>query len=209
MELRVKYDDNQLHMTTAEKVQFMLRFIAKVFLYSALTLFVLIALMFLLYYGDRLYNKKTGTNKHPLFAAYIIVTNSMVPTINVNDAIVIKRSLKLNINDIITFSSTDPAHLGMTVTHRIVGKQESDNGAYIFRTKGDNNNVEDPTWVKEDNVYGKVFLMIPKLGFVRNFLVTPLGFGLVIILPFSLIIIYDISKFSKILKKKKEEEEII
>ena len=51
--------------------------------------------------------------------------------------------------------------------------------------------------------------MIPKLGFVRNFLVTPLGFGLVIVLPFSLIIIYDISKFSKILKKKKEEEKII
>lgn len=210
MVIKAKYDNNYLQMSTFDKIQFIIHFIAKVFLYSAFTVFVLVSVTILVYYGDKFYNEKTGSDKSPLFSAYVILTNSMVPTINVDDAIVVKRtaSRSLNIGDIITFSSSDPMHLGLTVTHRIVGKQISQNGAYIFRTKGDNNNSEDPTWVIEDNIYGKVLLKIPQLGVVRNFLLTPFGFSVAIILPAVLIIIYDIFKFSKLLKKKKEDEEL-
>ena len=49
----------------------------------------------------------------------------------------------LDIGDIITFSSRDQSYLGLTVTHRIVGKQLLSNGEFVFRTKGDNNVFED------------------------------------------------------------------
>ena len=74
-----------------EIVQFFFHFITKVVLYVILILLVLIFLLFFFYFIDLLYNISSGENKPPLFDAYIIVSPSMVPTINVEDAIIIQR----------------------------------------------------------------------------------------------------------------------
>ena len=69
-----------------------------------------------------------------------------MPTINVNDGVVVQRVLEensLKVGDVITFSSRDINYEGLTVTHRIVGKQIVQSGEFVYRTKGDNNNVED------------------------------------------------------------------
>ena len=201
---------NQDDMSFCGKVKYISNFIAQVFLYAVFVFFAVFGLGLAIYFGDLLYNISHGNTKNPLFDAYVIVSPSMVPTIKIDDAIVVKREEgeKLDVGDIITFSSIDPAYPGLTDTHRIVGKEKSTTGKYLFRTKGDNNNVMDPSIVEEDNIYGKVILKIPKLGVIRKFLMTSYGFMFGIVLPAVAIIVFDILKLFKKNKKTVVEEEL-
>lgn len=202
----IKYKDS-IKMTPFEKIRYIFRFITRAFLLAVFILFLLLIIFFIFYFGDLLYNIKTGNTKVPLFGAYVIVSPSMVPTIKVNDAIIIRRAKEdeLEIGDIITFSSSDPSYKGLTITHRIVGKQTVQNGGYVYRTKGDNNNVEDSSLVKYDDIYGKVILKIPKLGYIQKFLLTPFGFIISILIPILLVIIFDIVRIYRMIKRKREE----
>ena len=203
----IKYK-HSIKMTPLEKVKYVFNFIVRSFLIAVFILFLSLIIFFICYFCDLLYNVKTGNNKAPLFGAYVIVSPSMVPTIKVNDAIVVIRidEDELEIGDIITFSSNDSSYKGLTVTHRIVGKQSVQNGEYVYRTKGDNNNVEDLSLVRYSDVYGKVILKIPKLGYIQKFLLTPFGFIISILVPILLVIIFDIIRVYKMVKRKKEEE---
>ena len=81
----------QNNYTSKETKIFILHFIAKAFLMSLFFLIILLLVFSLVIVGDVLYNVKKGNNVVPLFAGYIIVTPSMVPTIKINDAVVVKR----------------------------------------------------------------------------------------------------------------------
>jgi len=128
----------------------------------------------------------------------------MVPTINVGDGIVIKRSSndELKIGDIITFSSKDIRYSGLTVTHRIVKKQKTKTGDFVYRTKGDHNNMEDPSSVSFDNIYGKVIFKIPKIGYVQQFLSKPVNFILVFVGIISVVLVYDGIRIAIMMGKK-------
>ena len=210
MRISAKYVSCHQDMTTFGKIKYICHFIARSFLYAVFTFFIIVAIFMTAYFGDLFYNLSQGNNKFPLFNAYVIVSASMVPTIMVNDAIVIKREegVELNIGDIITFSSEDPSYPSLTVTHRIVGKQKAQNGNYIFRTKGDNNNIADPSLVNEANIYGKVILKIPKLGYIRQFLLTSYGFMFGIVIPSAAIVIFDILKIFRRKKQTNFDEEL-
>ena len=71
----------------------------------ALIAFCLIVITYLcIYLGDQYFGSKNGDSKLPIYSAYVIVSPSMVPTINVNDGVVVQRvdkQGKLNIGDII------------------------------------------------------------------------------------------------------------
>ncbi len=198
-----KYGNFKSNDSFLSKLKYLLCFVAKSLMYVIGVLFVLAALLVLIYFVDTIHNKKSNNGKSPLFAAFIIVSPSMVPNINVNDAVVIFRSnpKNLKIGDIITFSSSDPNYSGLTVTHRIIGKEHTDSGRYVFRTKGDNNNAEDPALVDESKVFGKVFFRIPKLGYIRHLLTTSYGFLILIALPAVAIIVYDVLKLIKKIKE--------
>lgn len=178
-------------------------FIAKVFLYSVLIILILVAVLFLFYFIDMMRNIKSGNPKSPLFSAYIIISPSMVPTIKVEDAIIIMRKEpeELKKGDIITFLSSDPRYSGLTITHRIVGVEKSDNGDIFYRTKGDNNNSEDSALVSSDNVYGKVILKIPKIGYIQYVLTQSYGWVIVVVIPCLGIVIFDILKLVRSVKK--------
>ena len=171
-------------------------FVAKVLLYSILIILILVAIGFAAFAVDLVHNIKSGETKQPLLGAYIIVTPSMVPTINVEDAIVVMRKEpeELKVKDIITFTSSDPRYSGLTITHRIVGIEKMDNGELYFRTKGDNNNVEDSSLVPASNVYGKVILKIPLVGYIQYILMQEYGWILLVVIPCLGIVIYDIYK---------------
>jgi len=200
---------NSYMLTSTDKIKFIFHFVTKVFLYSIFTALIGVFLVLTVYFGDLIYNIKRGNTNYPLFNAFVIVSKSMVPTIKVNDAIVIKRkqSEQLNVGDIITFSSSDPAYLGLTVTHRIVGKQLSQSGDYIFRTKGDNNTYEDQALVKENNIYGKVILKIPKLGTIKNF-VTASKWSIIMVVCAMFVIIIDVFKISHPHRNKRKCEDL-
>lgn len=203
MNIKLKYRDIKSNSDFFSKLKYLLCFIAKSLMYVIGVLFFLVVIMILIYFVDVVHNKKSNNGRPPLFASFIIVSPSMVPNINVNDAVVIFRSnpKNLKIGDIITFSSSDPNYSGLTVTHRIIGKELTDSGKYVFRTKGDNNNTEDPALVDESKIYGKVFFRIPKLGYVRHLITTSTGFLILIALPVLAIIVYDIIKLIKKIKQ--------
>ena len=191
-----------------EIVQFFFHFITKVVLYVILILLVLIFCLFFFYFVDLLYNISSGENKPPLFDAYIIVSPSMVPTINVEDAIIIKRIKpeKIKQGDIIRFMATDSYYSGKVITHRVVGVEKSMNGSLLFRTKGDHNNVADPSLVNEEDIYGKVIFRIPKLGYIRKFLSTYFGWILCIVIPFLYLILSEVIHVRKMISHSKDQK---
>ena len=192
-------------VSVKEIVQFFLHFITKVFLYVVFLLLIIIFLLFIFYFVDLLYNVRSGEDKPPLFDAYVIVSPSMVPTIKVQDAIIIGRvdPSDLEQGDIISYLATDSYYNGKVITHRIIGIEEASDGTLLFRTKGDNNNVADGTLVDEDNVYGKVLFRIPMLGYIRQFLSTYFGWILCIALPLLYLIMTEVIRVRKLLNQKK------
>ena len=178
-------------------------FVAKVFLYSILIILILVAVGFSAYIVYLVKNIKSGETKPPLLGAYVIISPSMVPTIKVEDAIIILREEpeQLKVGDIITFNSSDPRYSGLTITHRIVGIEKSKDENLLFRTKGDNNNSEDTALVSADNIYGRVILKIPKIGYIQYVLTQSYGWLLLVVIPCLGIVIYDIIKLVKSVRK--------
>lgn len=98
------------------------------------------------------------------YNAYIVVTGSMEPKININDLVVVRETDNLQKGDIIAFKN------GASVTvHRIVNIK-NDRGEILYQTKGDNNNVEDSNWVKKSEIKGRVVGCSPGIGHVAMFL---------------------------------------
>lgn len=194
-------ENDKIQYTKKDTVSFFAHFIIRSLLYALITVVACGLTLFLIIVGDTVYNFSKGNNMVPLFGGYVIISPSMVPTIKVKDAVIVKRTSQdnLNIGDIITFKSTDPRYTGLIITHRIVGTQSISSGDLVYRTKGDNNRIEDSAVVQNDNIFGKVILKIPKLGYIRDFLNKPFGFILFIFLPILLIVIIN-------LKSMKEKE---
>ena len=174
----------------------------------ALIVFCLIVFTYLIiYFGDQYFGSKSGDSKLPIYSAYVIVSPSMVPTINVNDGVVVQRVDKqgnLNIGDIITFSSKDIRYSGLTITHRIVGKQTIQNGNLVYRTKGDNNKSEDSSLVSFGDIYGKVLFKVPSVGVLYNFITNPFGFTISIIIPIIVILVINIVKVKQLVDEERK-----
>lgn len=131
-------------------------------------------------------------------AARFITKKSIVPIFGITNAIVdtgsmegdkpdsipakslifLVKSREYEVNDIIMFQGKG----SIPVTHRIIGVDEDG-----FITKGDANNTEDEDRVKEEQIIGKVFLKIPKVGYVIGWMKTPLGSMLLVMVCFLLI----------------------
>ena len=184
-------------------IKYLSHFVAKAFLIAIICLMILIALLFTIYFGDMFINLSNGKTNKPLFNGYIIVSQSMVPTINVNDGIVVKRvdNDKYKIGDIISFVTTDNRYSGSVITHRIVNKEQATDYTSIYTTKGDNNNRVDANSVYTSMINGKVLFRVPKIGYIYNFFNNPINFiccmvGAVIILIFG-----NINRTLKLLRK--------
>ena len=93
-------------------------------------------------------------NETPDFLGYksfVIVSESMEPTIMTGDAIFTKKIKQedLKVNDIISFRQRNEI-----ITHKIVDIIEED-GIIKYKTKGDNNKNEDKETVTYDKIEGK------------------------------------------------------
>lgn len=183
------------------KLKYMSFFITRAILIAVICFFSLLFILLFIYFGDLLLNVKSGNYKNPIFNGYVIVSQSMVPTININDAIVIKRNKNYNIGDIISFFSTEYEREGMVVTHRIVDKDSDYNKQLLYTTKGDNNTIPDSQGVYSDSIYGKVMFIIPKLGYLQNFLSKPLNLICCIIFPAIMILVCDFVKIGLLFNK--------
>lgn len=179
------------------------------FLGNLLFIFLVGVILVTLVYS--VYTKKNGVKgTAPLVSAYVIISPSMVPSINVFDAVIAYKpnSNNLKKGDIITFRSTDARYTGLTVTHRILQVIDDEVGIKKFRTKGDNNTTADDSLVNSENIYGKVIFVIPWLGYLQFFLTKSYGWILLVVLPCIGLIVYDIWKLTKTLRTSKVTKDI-
>ena len=183
-------------MGQLQDIKYISYFVVRSFLIAILCTMTLSGFAFILYFGDMLISAKEGNFKNPLFGAYVIVSPSMVPTIKINDAIVIKGvdNDKYEVGDIITFSSSIKNYEGEAVTHRIVGKEKKTADESVYTTKGDNNLVVDPANVKTNAIYGKVLFKVPAIGYAQSYLSKPINFFLCLLIPAIIFIVYDLSR---------------
>lgn len=125
------------------------------------------------------------------YRAYIVQSGSMEPALPVGAIVFTQSAPSYEVGDIITFSPNGGETL---VTHRISSTEG--NG---FRTKGDANEDPDNLIVARDQIVGKSIFSIPKLGYFADFVRTPKGFVLLIVIPASIIIYEELkSVFNEI-----------
>lgn len=101
-------------------------------------------------------------NKTPSFLGvktYVIISGSMEPNIEIGDIVVVKAEENLDIGDVISYRKCQSV-----ITHRITQINKNENGEIEYKTRGDNNNVEDEESIKPSNIEGKVIKIVPKLG---------------------------------------------
>lgn len=104
---------------------------------------------------------------------YTVLSGSMEPHYPVGSLIYVKEvdPNTLEVNDPITYVIEG----GTVVTHRIIEIIPGEDGALLFKTKGDANQVEDGTPVHSKNVVGKPVFNVPLLGYVAYFVQNPPG----------------------------------
>lgn len=182
-----------------------IRFVINVISYAIFIFLMLIGVTLLIYVGDIKLREAKGDFTPPKYNAYVVLTGSMLPTIQVKDIVVTKKveEDKLKVGDIVTFLTPDQRFNGISITHRIIERyyNETDN-KYYYKTQGDNNNIADDVLISNDNIYGKVILKIPKLGYIQDLLASKSGLIIVIIIPCLAILSYDIVKVLKNVGKK-------
>ena len=180
-------------------IAYLSHFVVKAFLVSIIGLMALLALVFVIYFIDLVFNEESS-NK-PLFNGYIIVSQSMVHTINVNDGIVVKRmdNDKYKVGDIVSYVTNDSRFKGFVVTHRIVSKENDTINSSAYTTKGDNNRSVDANSVYTSMINGKVLFTIPKIGYFYKFLSNPINFILCMLGAVIVLILGNVGRTMKIL----------
>lgn len=120
-----------------------------------------------------------------------VLSGSMSPAITVGSAVVTQPVdvRTIDVGDVITYRS--PRN-GEVTTHRVVEIKSEIPRTFI--TKGDANEDVDPYTVPATNVEGKIVFDVPLLGYVADFIKTPMGFILVLGVPGGLIILLELRK---------------
>lgn len=85
------------------------------------------------------------------YKIFTVQSGSMEPAIHTGSLIFVKPLADYSVGDIVTKKTDDPK---MTVTHRIVSKEEVD-GQVAFETKGDANDSSDGEKFGKDMIIGK------------------------------------------------------
>lgn len=152
-------------------------------------------------------NKKEGNGLFG-YKFFIVLSDSMKPDFQSGDIIISKADIDTGLgkNDIITFSSIDPASYGEIITHRIVGNTEHEFKP-AFITQGSNVDEPDQYPVPEDKVIGRYLFAIPKAGYLFQFLKSPMGYILLIFTPFFFLIVIEGYKFFRLLSLYKNEQQ--
>ncbi len=143
------------------------------------------------------------------YKAYIVRSDSMSATdFNAGDLVLVKEvdPTTLQEGDIISFISQNPESFGQTVTHKIKTLVKMENGDRGFITYGTTTGVEDEAMVTFPYVQGKYQLSLPKVGYFFDYLKSPVGYVLFILMPCLLLIGYQGLNCLKLFRRYKQEQ---
>lgn len=186
-----------------------------------LTIIVMIILCGILFAsGVILVNSYIKPNEVPSFFGwkpFIVLSGSMETQIMTGDIAVVKEidTNNLKENDIIAFKDNED----IVITHRIVEIIREDDGKVKYKTKGDNNNIEDDGYVYPEQVEGIYKFRVGKLGNLALFIQTPVGMVVCISIPLIMLLLiqwvnsaqekkYKSSREQEIEDLKKQNEEL-
>lgn len=143
------------------------------------------------------------------YRAYIVLSDSMSRTdFNAGDLVLVKQvdPTTLEAGDIIAYRSQNTENYGQTVTHKIREKTTDGNGNPGFVTYGTTTDTNDETIVTYPFVLGRYAFHLPKVGTFFQFLKTPQGYIVCILLPFLMLIGYQGVNVVKVFKLYKQEQ---
>lgn len=118
---------------------------------------------------------------------YVVSSGSMIPTLNVNDVLVVKGGTSsfgnLKVGDIIVFNK--PAGDDRVIVHRVAGIYNTTLGESIIRTKGDANpgsipGVDFP--IRVHDYIGKVAYVIPGVGLITKVISPPVNYIIIAVI---------------------------
>jgi signal peptidase len=134
-----------------------------------------------------------------------VLTGSMSPTYKIGGMVVIHPvdPLAVDTGDVITYQH--PVQPDLLITHRVVAVLE-ENNSLSFQTKGDGVEAEDSYTVPSQTVTGRVCLYVPLFGHFAEFVKTPLGFTICLIVPCALLAIGEYRKITALISAKKRGE---
>lgn len=157
-----------------------------------------------------------GKGYHPSLFGYQVlrvVTASMVPTLEENTLILIKKvpQEEIQVGDIVTFVSDDPALLGFYNTHRVYQIEEYPEaiGGIRYITKGDNNDYPDAYPVYYEDIAGDLVCVLPlgnKIGGWIAGMADNKRYFFIVMLPLLICLISYIWQIFHILFIEKNEE---
>lgn len=144
------------------------------------------------------------------FRTYIIVSDSMDPTIERGDIIIIRNTdlSTLEANDIISFYvDADLNGKEEVVTHYLYSIEINDEGDREYKTIRENSETPD-SWVLDDSeIIGKYISKIPKIG--KIFLFVQSSIGRFVVINNALIIIMIIYLLKKRPEYNKEKKQVL
>lgn len=167
-------------------------------------------------------DKKANYGVNVIFnhAMLVVLTDSMDPDYPVGSAIFIEKTdpKDIKIGDDLSFYYDS---IGMVITHRVseIKTPSESNSHYTFTLHGINthstqcgseDNPEDCTYqtqtVTEDKVIGKVIGSSVALGKIYNFMVTPAGLLILLLIPGSYLIFVSLKTIVKTLKEDENKD---
>lgn len=137
------------------------------------------------------------------FRALVVKSGSMEPAIKTGSLVLAKEMTSYQSGEIITFKN--PAAPKELVTHRLF-KIRDKNGREVMITKGDANKTEDQGELKPYHIMGKVFFILPYLGYLVHYSRQPVGMILLVAVPAFLIILIEVLKIREEILKIKERK---
>lgn len=193
-----------------EDVKWLFNYMLNIVMYAVIVMLIGVGILLLAYFID--IKRRAANVESPLYGAYVIVSGSMEPIIKIRDAVITRRVDNIddiNKGDVVTYRSMEEAYYGILITHRVVDIQKKDDKV-LFVTKGDHNETVDRSPIEFGQITGKVIMRVPKVGFIKYFLVSSYGWLIAIVIPSFIVIGYDIFKLvrniEKTYKEKKERK---
>lgn len=180
----------------------------KIIKYIVNTLITVFVVLFLLMVClQRFSNNEVAFFNYRLFT---VASGSMAPQYNVGDVLIAKETAAedIRVGDSLTYLGNTGTFTGKVVTHEVTRIEKTDDGQYIFHTKGKANLIEDPP-VYEKQVYG-VIVWNPKiLSFIYKIVGTQYGLFIFVVLPIFYVIGSEMitAMLENEAKRRKEYEE--
>ena len=143
------------------------------------------------------------------YKAFIVLSDSMSATdFDAGDLVLVKEvdPTTLKEGDIIAYTSQNTENYGATVTHKIRRQTFNANGDPGFITYGTTTDTDDETVVTYPFILGKYAFKLPNVGTFFQFLKTPQGYIVCILIPFLLLILYQGLNCVKVFKMYKAEQ---